>query len=216
MSKGKIIIISAPSGCGKSTIINALLERGEIDMQFSVSATNRQPRAGEQHGVNYYFLSDEEFRRAIDGDEFVEYEEVYPGRYYGTLKSEIQRIVDAGHNVVLDIDVKGGVNVKRMYADQAVSVFIQPPSVEALRQRLEGRGTETPEAIAQRVDRAEFEIGFAPQFDHTVINDDLATAIDNVSDIPKNLHHDEDRCARRVVQSRTYRTPYAGELSQTV
>ena len=187
MSKGKIIIISAPSGCGKSTIINALLERGEIDMQFSVSATNRQPRAGEQHGVNYYFLSDEEFRRAIDGDEFVEYEEVYPGRYYGTLKSEIQRIDDAGHNVVLDIDVKGGVNVKRMYADQAVSVFIQPPSVEALRQRLEGRGTETPEAIAQRVDRAEFEIGFAPQFDHTVINDDLATAIDNVSDILKEF-----------------------------
>ncbi len=117
----------------------------------------------------------------------MEYEEVYPGRYYGTLKSEIQRIVDAGHNVVLDIDVKGGVNVKRMYADQAVSVFIQPPSVEALRQRLEGRGTETPEAIAQRVDRAEFEIGFAPQFDHTVINDDLATAIDNVSDILKEF-----------------------------
>ncbi|MDE5928111.1 MAG: guanylate kinase, partial [Duncaniella sp.] len=145
------------------------------------------PRAGELHGVNYHSLSDEEFRRAIDGDEFVEYEEVYPGRYYGTLKSEIQRIVDAGHNVVLDIDVKGGVNVKRMYADQAVSVFIQPPSVEALRQRLEGRGTETPEAIAQRVDRAEFEIGFAPQFDHTVINDDLATAIDNVSDILKEF-----------------------------
>lgn len=187
MSKGKIIIISAPSGCGKSTIINALLERGEIDMQFSVSATNRQPRTGEEHGVNYYFLSDEEFRRAIDGDEFVEFEEVYPGRYYGTLKSEIKRITDAGHNVVLDIDVKGGVNVKRMYGDDAVSVFIQPPSVEALRQRLEGRGTETPEAIAQRVDRAEFEIGFAPQFDHTVVNDNLAEAIDNVSDILKDF-----------------------------
>lgn len=187
MSKGKIIIISAPSGCGKSTIINALLEKGEIDMQFSVSATNRLPRAGEKHGVNYYFLSDEEFKRAINDDEFVEYEEVYPGRYYGTLKSEIERIVNEGHNVVLDIDVKGGVNVKRMYGDRAVSVFIKPPSVEALRQRLEGRGTETPEAIAQRVDRAEFEIGYAPQFDHTVVNDCLDEAIADVSAILKDF-----------------------------
>lgn len=186
-AKGKVIIISAPSGCGKSTIINALLAKGEIDMQFSVSATNRKPREGEKHGVNYYFLSDEEFRRAIDAGEFVEYEEVYPGRYYGTLRSEIDRIVDAGHNVVLDIDVKGGVNVKRMYGDEAVSVFIQPPSVEALRQRLIGRGTETPEAIAQRVDRAEFEISYAPQFDHAVVNDDLDKAIGEVSDILKDF-----------------------------
>lgn len=186
-AKGKVIIISAPSGCGKSTIINALLAKGEIDMQFSVSATNRKPREGEKHGVNYYFLSDEEFRRAIDAGEFVEYEEVYPGRYYGTLRSEIDRIVDAGHNVVLDIDVKGGVNVKRMYGDEAVSVFIQPPSVEALRQRLIGRGTETPEAIVQRVDRAEFEISYAPQFDHAVVNDDLDKAIAEVSDILKDF-----------------------------
>lgn len=186
-AKGKVIIISAPSGCGKSTIINALLAKGEIDMQFSVSATNRKPREGEKHGVNYYFLSDEEFRRAIAAGEFVEYEEVYPGRYYGTLRSEIDRIVDAGHNVVLDIDVKGGVNVKRMYGDEAVSVFIQPPSVEALRQRLIGRGTETPEAIAQRVDRAEFEISYAPQFDHAVVNDDLDKAIAEVSDILKDF-----------------------------
>lgn len=186
-AKGKVIIISAPSGCGKSTIINALLAKGEIDMQFSVSATNRKPREGEKHGVNYYFLSDEEFRRAIDAGEFVEYEEVYPGRYYGTLRSEIDRIVDAGHNVVLDIDVKGGVNIKRMYGDEAVSVFIQPPSVEALRQRLIGRGTETPEAIAQRVDRAEFEISYAPQFDHAVVNDDLDKAIGEVSDILKDF-----------------------------
>lgn len=186
-AKGKVIIISAPSGCGKSTIINALLAKGEIDMQFSVSATNRKPREGEKHGVNYYFLSDEEFRRAIDAGEFVEYEEVYPGRYYGTLRSEIDRIVDVGHNVVLDIDVKGGVNVKRMYGDEAVSIFIQPPSVEALRQRLIGRGTETPEAIAQRVDRAEFEISYAPQFDHAVVNDDLDKAIAEVSDILKDF-----------------------------
>ena len=185
--KGKIIIISAPSGCGKSTIINALLRQGEIDMQFSVSATNRPPREGEEHGVNYYFLTDDEFRSAIAGDEFVEYEEVYPGRYYGTLKREIARITDGGHNVVLDIDVKGGVNVKRMYGDQAVSVFIKPPSVAALRQRLEGRGTEDAEAIAQRVARAEFEIGFAPQFDHTVINDNLDEAITQVSNILKSF-----------------------------
>lgn len=185
--KGKIIIISAPSGCGKSTIINALLKRGEIDMQFSVSATNRPPREGEQHGVNYYFLTDDEFRSAIDGDEFVEYEEVYPGRYYGTLKREITRITDAGHNVVLDIDVKGGVNVKRMYGGEAVSVFITPPSVEALRQRLEGRGTEDVDAINQRVARAEFEISFAPQFDHTVVNDNLDVAIGEVSDILKDF-----------------------------
>lgn len=187
MSKGKIIIISAPSGCGKSTIINALLQRGEIDMQFSVSATNRPPREGEVHGVNYYFLSDDDFRKSISQDEFVEYEEVYPGRYYGTLKREISRIVDSGHNVVLDIDVKGGVNVKRMYGDEAVSVFIQPPSVEALRERLVGRGTESPEAIDQRVARAGFEISYAPQFDHTVVNDDLGRAIDNVSDILKDF-----------------------------
>lgn len=187
MEKGKIIIISAPSGCGKSTIINALLKRGEIDMQFSVSATNRPPRDGEVHGVNYYFLTDYDFKKAISQGDFVEYEEVYPGRYYGTLKSEIARIVDGGHNVVLDIDVKGGVNVKRMYGDEAVSVFIQPPSVEALRSRLVGRGTETEDAIEQRVARAEFEIGYAPRFDHTVVNDDLTEAIENVSRILKEF-----------------------------
>lgn len=187
MEKGKIIIISAPSGCGKSTIINALLKRGEIDMQFSVSATNRPPREGETHGVNYYFLTDDDFKKAISQGDFVEYEEVYPGRYYGTLKSEIARIVDGGHNVVLDIDVKGGVNVKRMYGDEAVSVFIQPPSVEALRSRLVGRGTETEDAIEQRVARAGFEIGYAPQFDRIVVNDDLTEAIENVSRILKEF-----------------------------
>lgn len=183
--RGKVIIISAPSGCGKSTIIKALLEKGEVDMQFSVSATNRPPRPGEEHGVHYYFLSDDDFRKAIANDDFVEYEEVYPGRFYGTLRSEIARIVDGGHNVVLDIDVKGGVNVKRLYGSEAVSIFIQPPSVEALRQRLEGRGTESPEAIDQRVARAELEISYAPQFDHVVINDLLPEAIEAVEGILK-------------------------------
>lgn len=187
MRKGKVIIISAPSGCGKSTIIHALLDRGEIDMRFSVSATNRQPREGERHGVNYYFLTDDEFRAAIAADEFVEYEEVYPGRYYGTLKKEVARITETGHNVILDIDVKGGVNVKRLYDADAVSIFIAPPCVEALRSRLVGRGTETPEQIDQRVGRAEYELSFAPQFDHTVVNDNLATAVDEVGEIIKKF-----------------------------
>lgn len=187
MKKGKIIIISAPSGCGKSTIISAILEKGEVDMQFSVSATNRAPRPGEEHGVNYYYLSDEEFADAIARDAFVEYEEVYPGRYYGTLKSEVSRIREEGHNVILDIDVKGGVNVKKMYGGDAVSIFVAPPSIGALRERLEGRGTETPDAIAQRLARAEYELSFAPQFDHTVVNDRLEDAVAEVEGLVKTF-----------------------------
>ena len=175
--EGKIIIISAPSGCGKSTIINAILAQGDIDMQFSVSATNRLPREGEKHGVNYFFLTDEEFKTAIKQDAFVEHEEVYPGRFYGTLKSEVERICSAGHNVVLDIDVKGGVNVKRMYGNRAISIFIMPPSVEELRRRLVSRATDSPEVIEERVGKAEYEIGFAPQYDCRIVNDDLAIAI---------------------------------------
>ena len=154
--KGKIIIISAPSGTGKSTIINALLDRGEIDMKFSISATNRQPRGEEVHGVNYYFLSDDEFRSAIAQDAFVEYEEVYPGRFYGTLKSEVERITAEGHNVILDIDVKGGLNVKKLYGEDALSIFIQPPGLEVLRQRLTSRATDSAEAIEQRLAKAEY------------------------------------------------------------
>ena len=175
--EGKIIIISAPSGCGKSTIINAILAQGDIDMQFSVSATNRSPREGEKHGVNYFFLTDEEFKAAIEQDAFVEHEEVYPGRFYGTLKSEVERICSAGHNVVLDIDVKGGVNVKRMYGNRAISIFIMPPSVEELRRRLVSRATDAPEVIEERVGKAEYEIGFAPQYDCCIVYDDLTVAI---------------------------------------
>lgn len=184
---GKIIIISAPSGCGKSTIINAILAEGEIDMQFSVSATNRQPREGEINGINYHFLSDEEFLKAIKEDAFVEYEEVYPGRFYGTLKSEIARICSSGHNVILDIDVKGGMNVKSLYGKDAISIFILPPSVEELRRRLEGRGTDSAEVIEQRVGKAEFEISFADKYDCRVVNDDLNTAIVQTKNIIKQF-----------------------------
>jgi guanylate kinase len=151
--------------------------KGEIEMEFSVSATNRQPRPGERDGVDYYFLSDSQFSQAIADDAFIEYEEVYRGRFYGTLKSEVTRVCGQGRNIVLDIDVKGGVNVKRLYGDKAISIFIKPPSVEALRQRLTARGTETPEVIDERVGRAEYELTFAQRYDVAIVNDDLDTAI---------------------------------------
>lgn len=180
---GKLIIISAPSGCGKSTIIHDLTQRGNIDMTFSVSATNRKPREGEIDGVHYHFLSTSEFHDRIASGDFLEYEEVYPGRFYGTLKSEINRALDAGSNIVLDIDVKGGINVKKLYGDRALSIFIEPPSVEELRRRLENRGTESREVIDERISRAEFELSLAPQFDVVVINDNLEQAIDRTEQL---------------------------------
>lgn len=179
MKKGKIIIISAPSGCGKSTIIGEIMRRGNVEMQFSVSATNRDPREGEVNGVNYHFLSDEEFKSAIAEEAFVEYEEVYPGRFYGTLKSEVENRCEEGINVVLDIDVKGGVRVKDMYGDRAKSIFIMPPSVEELRRRLESRATDSKEAIDQRVGKAEFELSYAKAYDAQVVNDELARAVED-------------------------------------
>lgn len=178
--KGKLIIISAPSGCGKSTIIGEIIKDDNLKLEFSISATNREPRRGEADGVNYYFLSTEEFKNAIANDELVEYEEVYPGRFYGTLKKEISRICNAGNNVVLDIDVKGALNVKRMYGEDALSVFIMPPCIDTLRHRLLSRGTETVEAINQRIGKAEFEISFAKQFDKIVVNDVLIDAINEI------------------------------------
>lgn len=180
---GKIIIVSAPSGCGKSTVIKALLERGDLDLRFSISATSRPPRGEERHGVHYYFLTEEEFRRRIERDEFVEYEEVYAGRFYGTLKSEIDRIVSENHNVILDIDVKGAMNVKRIYGDEALALFIMPPSIDELRRRLEGRGTDAPEVIDERVAKAAYELEFAPRFDATVVNDNLAEAVEAVHQV---------------------------------
>lgn len=181
--QGRIIIISAPSGCGKSTIINAIMERSAIDLQFSVSATNRQPRDGEKHGVNYFYLTDEEFRQRIADNDFIEYEEVYPGRFYGTLRSEVERTCESGHNVILDIDVKGGVNVKKMYGDRAVSIFIMPPNIGALKSRLEARGTDRPEVINERLGKAAYEMTFADKYDYVVVNDDLAAAVDEVEKI---------------------------------
>jgi guanylate kinase len=175
--RGKLIIVSAPSGSGKSTIVNWLMqEHPELKLYFSVSCTSRAPRGTEQDGVEYFFLTPEEFRQRIDNDEFLEYEEVYENRFYGTLKQQVERQCEEGQNVVFDVDVKGGMNIKKFYGDESLSLFIQPPSVEELRRRLEGRGTDTPEAIEQRLAKAEYELTFAPQFDRIVVNDDLETA----------------------------------------
>ncbi len=172
---GKLIIFSAPSGSGKSTIINYLMQQ-DLGLAFSISATSRAPRGSEQHGVEYFFLSPEEFRARIAAGEFLEYEEGYPDRFYGTLKAQVERQLEAGQHVVCDVDVVGGCNIKEYYGDRALSLFIQPPSVEELRRRLEGRGTDAPEVIQQRIDKAEYELSFAPKFDKIVINDDLDTA----------------------------------------
>lgn len=189
---GKLIIISAPSGCGKSTIIGDIMDRGELDLQFSVSATNRKPRPGEEDGVNYHFLSDEQFKELIAQGAFVEYEQVYPGRYYGTLRSEIENRVAAGHNVILDIDVCGGVNVKEQFGDKALAIFIEPPSIEELRRRLVSRGSDSADSINQRVDRAEYELGFMPKYDHVVTNDDLSRAIGEVEALIRGYISDKD------------------------
>jgi len=174
---GKLLIFSAPSGSGKSTIINWLMqEHPELNMHFSVSCTSRPPRGQEQNGVEYFFLTPEEFREKIQNDEFVEYEEVYQDRYYGTLKSQVEKQLAAGENVVFDVDVHGAMNIKKAYGDRALSLFIQPPSIEELRRRLNGRGTDAPEVIEQRIARAEYELTFAEKFDTVVVNDDLETA----------------------------------------
>ena len=175
--RGRLIIVSAPSGSGKSTIVQWLMkEHPELKLYFSISCTSRAPRGTEQNGVEYFFLTPEVFRQRIENNEFLEYEEVYQDRFYGTLKQQVERQREQGQNVVFDVDVKGGINIKKYYGDEALSLFIQPPSVEELRKRLEGRATDTPEAIAERLAKAEYEMTFAPQFDHIIINDDLETA----------------------------------------
>lgn len=174
--QGKLIIFSAPSGSGKSTIINKLMSEYGLQGRFSISATSRKPRGSEQDGVEYYFLTEEDFRRRISEGDFLEYEEVYPGCFYGTLRSEVDRTLARGENVILDIDVQGGLNVKKIYGDRALTLFIQPPSIERLRERLERRGTDAPEVIERRLAKSETELSFAHRYDAVVVNDDLEEA----------------------------------------
>lgn len=183
---GKLIIFSAPSGSGKSTIINYLLSKG-LNLAFSISATSRAPRGSEKNGVEYYFLSPDEFREKIANNEFLEYEEVYTDKFYGTLKAPIEKQLKDGYNVIFDVDVVGGCNIKKYYGDRALSLFIQPPSVEELRKRLEGRGTDAPEVIESRIKKAEFELGYADKFDKIIINDNLEKAQDEAFEIINNF-----------------------------
>ena len=172
---GKLIIFSAPSGSGKSTIINYLLKQNLL-LRFSISATSRAPRGTEKNGVEYYFLTPDEFRARIAAGDFLEYEEVYTDKFYGTLKSEVERILAEGDNVIFDVDVVGGCNIKHYYGERALSMFIQPPSIEELRHRLNARGTDAPEVIESRIAKAEYELSFAPKFDVVVVNDELEKA----------------------------------------
>lgn len=183
---GKLVIFSAPSGSGKTTIVRELLQRFP-QFEFSISATSRQPRGKEQHGIDYYFLSTDEFRQRVEHDEFVEWEEVYAGTCYGTLKSEVERIWAKGNVIVFDVDVMGGINLKRLFGDDACSIFIMPPSIEELERRLRGRGTDSEEVIQKRIGKAEFELSKSPEFDYTVVNDVLADAVNEATDIINNF-----------------------------
>lgn len=179
--KGKIIILSAPSGSGKSTIIGRLMQEEGLNLGFSVSATSRKPRGQEQHGVDYFFLTDEEFKKLVDEGKFVEWEEVYHGTCYGTLESEVKRVTESGKNLIMDVDVKGALNIKNRYGNQALSLFIEPPCIEALEQRLNKRGTDSPETIAKRLDKAIYELSFAKEFDKIIVNDNLEEAVDETA-----------------------------------
>ena len=174
--KGKLIIISAPSGSGKTTIVKEILASG-LNIEFSVSAASRQPRINEVNGRDYYFLSVDEFKEKIEKDEFLEWEEVYPGSFYGTLKSELQRIWDKGNHVIFDVDVKGGINIKKYSPENALAIFIKAPSIEELEKRLRNRLTDNEETILKRVAKAEYELSFAPKFDKIVVNDNLEKAV---------------------------------------
>lgn len=189
-TKGRLLIFSAPSGSGKSTIVQWLMkEHPELNMHFSISCTTRAPRGTEQNGVEYFFISPAEFKEKIAQDAFVEYEEVYTDKYYGTLKSQVTEMTENGQNVVFDIDVKGGCNIKRQYGNKALSIFIQPPSIEELRRRLEGRATDAQEVIEQRLSKASYELTFADKFDIVIVNDDLEKAkADTLNAINKFLN----------------------------
>ena len=174
--KGKLIIFSAPSGAGKSTIVKYLIDHSGISFGFSISATSRLPRGTEQDGVEYFFLTPEDFKQKITEGAFIEYEEVYPGCFYGTLKSEVERVLNSGKNMLFDVDVKGGLAIKKLYEEEALAIFVQPPSVEELHRRLISRATDSEEMIAKRVNKAAWEMEFASEFDQIIINNDLTQA----------------------------------------
>ena len=184
--QGKLIVLSAPSGAGKTTIMRYLLQQ-DLSLSFSISATTRQPRGTEEHGKDYYFFSVEDFRQKIADGAFVEYEEVYPGCFYGTLKSEVERLTSQGKHVVFDVDVVGGVNIKKMYGKRALTIFVQPPAIETLKQRLLSRATDTPEMIATRIAKAAYEMTFAHQFDVVIVNDDLPKAQQEAEQVIRNF-----------------------------
>ena len=194
MKKGKLLIFSAPSGSGKTTLVNHLL--AEIpNIAFSVSATTRAPRGEEQNGVEYYFISLEEFMQRVENDEFLEWQEVYPGRCYGTLKAVVEKMQEEGKHVAFDVDVVGGTNIKIFYGDKALSVFIQAPSIEVLRDRLVNRGTDSMEEIEKRLEKAQWEMDFAQgKFDTTIINDDLETAKADILEAVKSFLEQEEPC----------------------
>ncbi|MDC1106173.1 guanylate kinase [Prolixibacteraceae bacterium] len=186
MSKGKLIIFSAPSGSGKTTIVKHLLTKG-LPLEFSVSATSRTPRHTEIDGKDYYFLSPDEFKMRIESEDFLEWEEVYTDTFYGTLIEEVERIRDKGHHVLFDVDVVGGVNIKKYYGDDALSIFVKPPSIEALRERLVGRSTDAEEVIQKRLAKAKFELSFEPKFDYILVNNQLSVAFEEAETVVQNF-----------------------------
>lgn len=181
--KGKIIILSAPSGSGKSTIISHLMTKPELRLDFSISATSRKPRGQEQHGKEYFFMTEEEFKRNVEKGNFVEWEEVYAGVCYGTLLSEVERVTGSGNNLIMDVDVKGALNIKKRFGTEAITIFIMPPDKATLEKRLRNRGTDSEETIEKRLHKSEYEMSFAAEFDNVVVNDDLTEAVDKVTKI---------------------------------
>jgi len=184
--KAKLIIFSAPSGAGKTTIVKEVLKT-DIPFAFSVSATSRAPREGEIHTKDYHFLSVNDFKEAIEKEHFLEWEEVYENQFYGTLKSEVEQKRQQGYNVLFDVDVVGGLNIKKYYGDEALAIFVMPPSVEELKKRLKGRGTETEESFKKRIDKAEQEMEYAKDFDVVIVNDDLQKAVGETIDNIRNF-----------------------------